>query len=170
MSREIRRVPKDWEHPRDDKGNYIPLNDEDYETAAKEWLADFLAFLNGTHKDQELIAMGCRYYWEWDTPPDANTYRERQWTAEEAACFQIYEDVSEGTPISPIFETMDELKVWLKEQGYSNAAVEGFAEDGWCPSAMTFVDKKDNNALFYVEGIECCAISKEMAYEQAQTS
>lgn len=25
MSREVRRVPKDWQHPVDKKGNFIPL-------------------------------------------------------------------------------------------------------------------------------------------------
>lgn len=28
MGREVRRVPKGWEHPRDENGNYIPLHDQ----------------------------------------------------------------------------------------------------------------------------------------------
>lgn len=45
MGREVRRVPPDWEHPRHTKetttnpktiGHYIPLHDEDYETARRD--------------------------------------------------------------------------------------------------------------------------------------
>ena len=38
MGREIRRVPANWEHPKDERGNYKPLLDSDFETEARKWL------------------------------------------------------------------------------------------------------------------------------------
>jgi hypothetical protein len=40
MGREIRRVPPNWEHPKDADGNYKSMYDWEYETAAREWLRD----------------------------------------------------------------------------------------------------------------------------------
>lgn len=51
MGREIRKVVPGWEHPRyteedaprsDRVGDYRPLYDQDYESAANEWLAGLL--------------------------------------------------------------------------------------------------------------------------------
>jgi len=149
MGREIRRVPKGWEHPQSERcshwlgldahgkpGDYWyrkcfkPLYDKDYETAAREWIADYEAFQRGDHPDREFINACCKYYWEYDSPPDENYYRETAWTEAEATCYQVYETVSEGTPVSPVFETKDEMITWLIQQGYSEKAVRNFADDG----------------------------------------
>lgn len=52
MGREIRRVPPNWEHPKNDKG-YIPMYDQEFTAAAREWLDSAIAWDNGTHKDIE---------------------------------------------------------------------------------------------------------------------
>lgn len=50
---------------------------------------------------------------------------------------QIYETDSEGTPVSPVFASKDELAEWLvTEGGYSRQAADMFARDGWAPSFM----------------------------------
>ena len=155
MGREIRRVPKGWEHPQNEScphwggisdhgkpGGYQyhkcfkPLYDEDYETAAREWIANFEAFQRGDHPRQEVLQKYYKYYWEKEIPPNADYYREADWTEAEATCYQIYEDVSEGTPVSPVFETLDEMVAWLIQQGYSEKAAKGFADDGWVPSMV----------------------------------
>lgn len=55
MGREIRRVLKNWEHPRYEegqwKGQYRPCYDKDFETAAALWKAAFRAWEDGTHED-----------------------------------------------------------------------------------------------------------------------
>ena len=159
MGREIRRVPKDWRHPENEwcshrggiEGHkdqhyhkptdyaygrcFIPLFDNDYETAAQEWLAEFDQWRAGTHEDQQgEHRSSCKYYWEYDSPPDEIYHRPAFETP--AVCYQIYETVSEGTPISPIFETLDELRLWLIEQGYSPQAAQGFTQDGSVPSMV----------------------------------
>ena len=155
MGREIRRVPKGWEHPQKERcphwggldahgepGDYQhrkcfkSLYDKDFETAAREWISNFEAFQRGEHPKQDWIQKFYKYYWEYDGPPDVDYYREIAWTEAEATCYQIYETVSEGTPTSPVFETLDEMRVWLIQQGYSEKAAENFTKDGWVPSAV----------------------------------
>src|SRR5271156_6251442 len=108
MGREIRKVPKDWQHPRWTADNTIrsnligkfqPLFDGDYDTVAQEWIANFALWQAGKHPHQEDY-----YFWEYDSPPDRESYRERKWTEAEATHFVVYETVSEGTPVTPAFE------------------------------------------------------------------
>jgi hypothetical protein len=50
--------------------------------------------------------------------------------------WQVWETVSEGSPISPVFATSDELVAWLIEQGYSKSAADNFVKSEWSPSMM----------------------------------
>jgi hypothetical protein len=58
---------------------------------------------------------GCRYFWEWDMPPDPISYRPA--FTSEPTWFQLYETVSEGTPVTPPFATEAELIDYLCTQG-----------------------------------------------------
>lgn len=54
--------------------------------------------------------------------------------------WQVWETVTEGSPISPVFETADKLIEWLQQSGYSQQAAEKFVNgSGWAPS-LTLVD------------------------------
>jgi len=50
--------------------------------------------------------------------PDKNNYMP-EWTDSEKTMFVMYEDTSEGTPISPPFETAEELAHWLADNNAS---------------------------------------------------
>lgn len=50
--------------------------------------------------------------------------------------YQVWETVSEGSPISPVFRTAVKLEQWLIGQGYSAAAARGFIHEGSAPSAI----------------------------------
>lgn len=52
MGTELRRVPKNWNHPRDEEGNYIGMHSKYYGDAVDEWYIQHLQWRNGTHKDQ----------------------------------------------------------------------------------------------------------------------
>lgn len=93
MGREIRRAPLDWLHPRDFNGNYIPMFDDDYDSALAEFEEDPAAFD--------------------DQPPDPLLYRP-DWYGQPLG-YQVYENVSEGTPVSPVFATEAELVDWLAD-------------------------------------------------------
>lgn len=159
MGREIRRVPPDWEHPRytketarnpEEVGKYRPLYDNDYETAAEAWVYNFQLWQTGRHEDQlkhPSIYGKIKYYWECEMPPDAEYYRERKWTAEEATHYQVYQNVSEGSPVTPHFATQEELIEYLCTYGecygeayasgpWTRASAERLVKDEYVPSMI----------------------------------
>lgn len=157
MGREIRRVPPNWEHPRYTKenarrdrdiGEYMPMYDETFEDAAAKWKAGYASWEAGTHESIEFYKERGRKieYWEYDSPPDRELYRPA--FTEEPTWFQVYQTVSEGSPVSPPFATREELVEYLVqygdfwaqrrgEGGCSRKAAEAFVmEDGWVPSMV----------------------------------
>ena len=161
MGREIRRVPADWEHPRyteedathrDRIGDYRPLCDQDYRSAAKKWTRDFDRWRAGTHPDQTADRP---YFWEWEDPPDPRSYRERRWTKQQATHYQVYETISDGCPVTPAFASMDALVEYLVAQGdfwdqkrgdggWDRAVAERFVKRG---SAMSLVVERTEKRL-----------------------
>jgi hypothetical protein len=146
MGREIRRVPLDWTHPRDARGRYQPMDDEAYEDAAARWLADCLAWSQGTTGTEEQ-RKSHPYFWDWHGPPPNRAYYRPKWREETRVGYQVYETVTEGTPVSPVFKSKDELIAWLTApipaddqypdlsvQGMSSAQAERFVEAAWAPS------------------------------------
>lgn len=155
MGREIRRVPADWEHPRDVYGHYIPLYDADFDEVEQKWVDDRALWLKGEHPDQVENAnlIGTRFA-EWGGPsPDPESYRNRSWAAEEATHYQMYETVSEGTPLSPVFASLDEMTAWLIADGYSEAAAQAFTKGGWAPSFTMVVSADHVDAYQNIEGL-----------------
>lgn len=75
--------------------------------------------------------------WEKTEPPEGDGW-------------QVWETVSDGSPVSPVFATSEELVAWLMAQGTSETAARNFIESKWCPSALV-VDGR------WYEGIESCA-------------
>ncbi len=68
--------------------------------------------------------------------------------------WQVWETVSEGSPISPIFKTAEGMIDWLVGEGVSREAAEAFAKSGWVPSMVTVVGKM-------YEGIESAKLMGE---------
>ena len=149
MGREIRRVPPNWEHPKD-KGKYVPLLDESYANARREWIDAFDLWREGKHPEQIKYPnkswVKDQDWWEYDSPPNRESYRPD--FAEPPTWFQVYENVSEGTPVSPPFATKEELVEYLVEHGdfwseggFSRKAAEAFVKDEYAPS-MIIADGK----------------------------
>jgi hypothetical protein len=143
MGREVRRVPKGWEHPKEERYGkewFKPLIDNDFPTAAKEWWDSAVAWRNGTHHDLRVkpeLREKYPYFWQWHGNPPDEEYHRPAWTDDERTCFQVYENVSEGTPVSPVFETKEALIGWLvKDQGMTQEGAAAFAEGGYCPSMI----------------------------------
>lgn len=139
MGREIRMVPKDWQHPRytdEDAqrqqliGKYKPLH-EGYAGAAKTFL-DILAKYG--------LQAAIDYYGQ---APDKDDYMP-DWADSEKTHLQMYETCSEGTPISPVMATPEELAHWLADNNASafggmTATYEQWlrvCEGGYAPSAI----------------------------------
>ena len=154
MGREIRRVPEDWEHPRytaetsfgrGQAGKFIPLFDNDFAAAAEEWMVNLDLFRRGEHPCQAMIEKYADYFWQYDESPDSKTCRVRQWIPEEATHYQVYETVSEGTPLTPPLPSKQAVVDYLvtrgdfcdqqeHERGWNRAAAERFVQDEYAPS------------------------------------
>jgi len=160
MGREIRMVPKGWKHPEHENCShwggidchkkyanptdyhygkcFHPLYDENYEEAARKWLKSCMEYQNSTHIATESgIAPEKKeeFYWDYDgMPPNQEYYRT--YKDEDCTCYQIYETVSEGTPVSPVFDSKEDMKAWLIKEGHSPKAAEGFVDSGWAPSMI----------------------------------
>ena len=143
MGREIRKVPAGWQHPKNYEGHFQPLFDSSFKEAAQEWLDNLIKWQNGTHEDivkDPALKEKYPFYWQWNgEPPDEEYYRP-EFTSE-PNCFQIYETVSEGTPTSPVFNTKEEMVVWLVSEGYGKEQAENFVSSEWAPS-MIFSSKQ----------------------------
>jgi hypothetical protein len=149
MGREIRRVPENWQHPKNDNGHFKPLYDRSFEEAAAQWKENFRKWESG--EDPDHAAHPEYEFWEWEGDPPNREYYRPAWKSEEATCYQIYETVSEGTPTSPVFRTRTALRDWLTEQGFSIEAASRFAEEGWAPS-MVLVSSPEGREMH--QGIE----------------
>ncbi len=103
MGREIRMVPRGWKHPKDRDGKYIPLLKQSFSQADAKCDS----------------ALECDSYTEWNgRRPSPDEYMP-VFPEGTATMLMMYEDTSEGTPISPAFETPEELAHWLADTGAS---------------------------------------------------
>ncbi len=137
MGREIRRVPSGWEHPRDEQGAYKPMLDQTFNDAIEEWMEEYRLWKEGKHPGQsEHPDIVEKYtYWEYaGKPPDPDYQRPA--FDQEPTHYQIYQTVSEGTPTSPVFASLDDMKRWLIAEGFSEYAATSFVESGWAPSMV----------------------------------
>lgn len=154
MGREIRRVPPNWQHPEKDypdyrngrmERGYQPLYDKPFAPEMEEWYAEWKSWEDGTHPDR--VAHGHYTFWDWrGAPPDPHYYRP-DWPEGTATWLQVYETVSEGTPVTPPFATPEELVEYLVTHGdfwdqkrgtgpWPRAGAESFVLRGWAPSMV----------------------------------
>jgi len=122
MGREIRRVPLGWEHPtfqhRTRRGRletrFQPKLDFSYATALSEWEEGRERWVNG--QDPDRAAHTDMSYAEWAGPaPDPSFYMPE--FEEPCNGWVVYETVSEGTPVSPVFEHAEDLIEYLVAKG-----------------------------------------------------
>ena len=181
MGREIRRVIPEWEHPRNEKGRYIPLLDGSFAAQAAEWDESDAQWNTGLrpryyhgHPEMDLAdAIRAHGYdsalrTEWVPPgemtdppinltwedysgprPVAADYRP-DWPDADATWVELYETVSEGTPVSPAFASKPELRAWLLANGddWSSAppsadSLDLLMDNEWAP---TFIGRAEHLA------------------------
>lgn len=133
MGRQVRRVPASWEHPKGDDGRLLPMFDKPFSVAAREWLDEAIAWDNGTHPDlAEHPDRKTRYqfFWQWSGEPPNEKYYRPDFT-EEATHYQMYEDTSEGTPISPVMDSPEALARWLADNGASRFGEMTASYESW---------------------------------------
>ena len=156
MGREVRRVPADWQHPKQQVPDwrtgrmverYKPLYPgERYQPAVDEWDEECAKWKAGWRPEYctgaESRAMTYEQY--SGQRPHRDDYMPN-WPAEQRTHLMMYEDTTEGTPISPAFTTPEKLARWLADNNASAFAGEGasyegwlrVARGGWAPSAVS---------------------------------
>lgn len=151
MGREIRRVPPNWEHPTQ-KCPHSPWHggcDEAKKNGGRCYMplmqgyAEAKAGFEKMQAEKDLQE-ALDYY---GSAPDAADYVP-DWPESEATWFQVYQTVSEGSPVTPPFATREELVEYLVkhgdfwaqqrgEGGCSRRAAEAFVMgDGYVPSMV----------------------------------
>ena len=140
MSREIREVPPDWQHPEDENGKYISVFDRTFQDAETEWLQNAQLWEKQQHPhqlDSPNYTTHVTDYSHWDErPTDPSRYRPAH--LESPSCYQVYETVTGGTPVSPVFQTLRELAEYLVSSGAADTQqAEAFIKEAWVPSSLT---------------------------------
>lgn len=171
MGREIRMVPPGFEHPRKPNGDYIPLRKGPFTKVLAEW-------------DEENAHWAAGEVLDYSTWPERRTFKPRGETPSEtyeeyagkrplqsdfmpefeegtATMLCMYENTSEGTPISPAFSTPEKLARWLAETGASafggmTATYEQWlstCKSGFAPSMVMEVGPAGNKMMSGVEAL-----------------
>lgn len=147
MSREVRRVPANWQHPEQEghyDGRLQPMHDQSFASAMREWIAGWDAWERGERPSYCSDENRDIPYWEWEGGPPQPKYYRPDWSDAERTHLMMYETTSEGTPISPAFATPEELARWLVDNnasafGSSTASYEAWlrmARGGYACSAV----------------------------------
>lgn len=144
MGREVRRVPADWQHPRsagtyrDGSPRYVGLMKGPWSEAIASWKEEKSHWDNGECRDYSKPGMwkpreaDQNYsFEEWSGDEPLQSEYMPEWSAEQATHLMMYETVTEGTPISPAFETPEELATWLADNGASAFGGEGASYESW---------------------------------------
>lgn len=174
MSREVRMVPPDWQHPKypDDhypdhlRGRYVALSDGGYEQAAADWDEGFRKWREGLYEDYSSsekwspipAELANRRYSEWAGEcPSPDDYMP-EWPAELRTHLMMYETTSEGTPISPAFSTPEELAHWLADNNASAFGSSGASYESWLSAckrgwSMSAVWTPDSGLVSGVEAL-----------------
>ena len=141
MGIELRRVPPGWEHPRKENGLYQPLYDKHYADACAIWAVNNILWKQGKHPEQQPGGIDENHEWpqysDYEDRPNPNEYifyRKRSWKPEEATAYQIYETVSKGTPISPVFLTEAELFEYITTIGICTYVMPAVQAKRWIES------------------------------------
>lgn len=133
MGREVRMVPATWQHPRDRRRRYVPLLGRSYAEEIAAWRKAHDLFAEGkddTGRPLPESAKGCSFEdWHGSEPRERDYMPD--WPAEARTHFQMYENTSEGTPISPVFATPEDLARWLADTRASAFADMTATYDQW---------------------------------------
>lgn len=129
MGREIRIVPENWQHPKDENGLFIPLFGRCFSKSLrrwnfreKKWNQGLRIDNNGSYIQKEKEYENIPYSDFAGKKPLKSEYMP-EWKKSELTHIQLYENTSEGTPITPVFKKDDLMS--LCEYAANNCTVFG---------------------------------------------
>lgn len=130
MGHSVRKVPANWEHPKDENGCYIPLFDgfnaelEGWREGLRRWNDGLVEDFGGltrmpsdnasdrAWKPKPADVTGSYSEWVGKDEPNPQSYT-LDWPVVERTHFQVYQNITEGSPVSPVFESLNEIAQWL---------------------------------------------------------
>lgn len=147
MSREVRKVAVDWQHPKLDHKLFVPLlNGAWFERDLRRYEENKSMWDRGMVRDtanNDWITRGeagvcesCFYSYYGDVP-DALDYMP-QWAPEDATHYMLYETNTRGTPLTPAFARRDELAAWCVENNITLCPTRKLTFTGWLKLAQGF--------------------------------
>ena len=165
MSREVRMVPANWQHPTEWRKEYRsggpelyfkPLHKGPYSERVREWDEGAAQWGAGFVKNY----VSGRYH---PKSPDQD-YSYAAYAGERpvkeaympefepgtATHYVMYEDTSEGTPISPAFATPEALARWLADNGASSFGGSTATYEQWLPICK---GKRAPSMVIYAKGL-----------------
>ena len=171
MGREVRKVPKNYKHPTNSEGSYMPQCEEAYEEAVKNWVQRRQKWIEGYREkiidkewqwvknDKEDVYN--KYFEDYEREYPNSRYYMQQFLEKEKTHYMMFETCSEGTPLSPACATKKELAQWLADNkastfGDMTATYEqwlGMIEQTSCV-AMVITGNK------MISGVETCDNTK----------
>lgn len=166
MSREVRRVPANWEHPKDEREHLIPLLGGSFKERAAKWDEEAEQWNKGFYRlsGDEWKSKGSDQTGTYEDGWGGSRPKEHEympdWPESERTHYQMYESTSEGTPISPVMETPEALARWLADNNASAFADMGATYEqwlatinrGWAVSAV-FTPSTSKGVVSGVEGL-----------------
>lgn len=131
MGRVLRRVPPTWEHPKDKRGHYVPLHER-------------------FPYNEEEIKEGLENGWLDADEPNYGIGVMPQWDEREKTHIQLYENTTEGTPISPVFAVseIDALCSYAAEHCTTFGSFRATAEQWKAMLWEGFVHHQEGNFIF----------------------
>ena len=114
MGREIRRVPANWQHPTEMnpyRGEvFKPLLGDSFAKRASEWDEGAASWARGERPEYfDAAQHGDISYEDWTGERPDPSYYVPYDVEGDLPWWQVYETVSEGTPVTPAFATADAL-------------------------------------------------------------
>jgi hypothetical protein len=136
MSREVRMVPPNWQHPPSDGsrgGKYKPLYygaGGRFEKRARKWLDECAKWEAGERPDYAKGEDVPLFFWDWDgAPPSQEDYMLVGVPDSECTHYMLYESTSEGTPKSPAFATLEGVAAYAAEHCTTFASFKATREE-----------------------------------------
>lgn len=135
MGREVRMVTKDWIHPKDGEDKYLPLYEgRDYDDGVENYKKELKEFRDNDFEKQ-YPDDPLDHFWyclkDWCGNEPVRSDYMPDWKPEDMTHYMMYQNTSEGTPISPSFETPEKLAQWLVDNNASSFAHMTSSYESW---------------------------------------
>ena len=140
MGRQVRRVPADWEHPKNAEGYDIPLHDG-FDKAVATWEEGCAMWERGLRRSnasgtEEFVPrtgdeITFITYEDWSGERPKQERYMPDWPESQRTHWQMYENTSEGTPISPVCASAEDLATWLADNVANAGAGRTGSYDQW---------------------------------------